>query len=155
MSEMDIAHEQLFEDSLSLVVRKGHPLARKRGLSLRDLKNMQWVLPRSGTPARGKLDRVISEANLGYGGNSIESNALLTMRSLLMESDRVGIITRNQIYFDELADLLEVLPIELPDTKLSIGIRTRCDAMLPLGVHSLLRHLRAIGEKISHGRQHH
>jgi LysR family transcriptional regulator, regulator for genes of the gallate degradation pathway len=152
MSETDIIHEELFEDALSLVVRKGHPLARKSRVFLADLSNVQWVIPRQGTPARSKLDNVASDAGISFGVNPIETNSLLTMRTLLMESDRVAVITRNQIYFDEIANLLETLPIELRDSTLSIGIRTRADAMFTSGVKSLLSHFRAIREEITRER---
>jgi LysR family transcriptional regulator of gallate degradation len=138
----DVVQQPLFDGELSVIARKGHPLAQHPGLTLADLQEWKWVLPGSATPARGLIERVMRDAGLDMPENPIESNSLAILRALLMESDRVAVISRHQIYFEERSGLLDVLPIELGKTARSIGITTRLDASPPKGVLALLDHLR-------------
>jgi LysR family transcriptional regulator of gallate degradation len=138
----DVVQQPLFDGELSVIARKGHPLAQRHGLALADLLDWEWVLPGSATPARALIEGVMREAGLPMPENPIESNGLATLRALLMESDRITVISRHQIYFEERAGLLHVLPIELRNTARAIGITTRLDASPPKGVLALLDHLR-------------
>lgn len=139
----DIVQEPLFDGSLSVVVRKHHPLTRRRRPTLADLRYWPWVIPMRGTPARMMIEQVMRSAGLDMPANPIETNELATLRALLMESDRVTIISREQIYFEESKGLLNVLPIPLGVVR-PIGMTVRTDAAPSTGVASLLRHLREV-----------
>ncbi|WP_158515199.1 LysR family transcriptional regulator [Bordetella sp. H567] len=138
----DTRQEALFEGALSVIARQGHPLAARRGLTLAELSRCEWVLPARETPARAIIERVMARAGLPMPDNPVEANALATLRALLMESDRLAMISRHQIYFEERGGMLAVLPIDLPDTARAIGMTVRADAHPPAGVQSLLEHLR-------------
>jgi LysR family transcriptional regulator of gallate degradation len=140
----EVVQDYLFQDMLSVVVRKDHALAAKKNLSLADLAGAQWVVPRKGTPARHCFDDVIVAAGLRLGANPIESDTLLTVRALLMESDRVALISRRQSRIEESAGLLTVLPINIDRSVLPVGIHMRADALPSIGVQALVRHLRVV-----------
>lgn len=40
-----VAYRPLFRDEIGVVVRKGHPLLRRRNLSLADIEGARWILP--------------------------------------------------------------------------------------------------------------
>jgi LysR family transcriptional regulator of gallate degradation len=143
----DTRQEALFDGALSVIARTGHPLAGRRGLTLAELSRCAWVLPSRETPARIIIDRVMARAGLPMPDNPVEANALATLRALLMESDRVAMISRHQIYFEERGGMLAVLPIDLADTARPIGMTIRADAHPPAGVQSLLEHLREVGKQ--------
>jgi LysR family transcriptional regulator of gallate degradation len=147
-SPSEIVQEVLFQDQLTIVSRKGHPLAAKKALSLSDLADVDWVVPRRGTPARINFERAVKQAGLQIGGNCIESNALPPVRALVMESDRVAVISRHQIHFEETAGLLVVLPIDLQATALPVGFRTRADAAPSAGVKALVHYLRKVSAEL-------
>jgi DNA-binding transcriptional LysR family regulator len=140
----DIAQERLFDGTLSVIARKGHPLEKRDRLSLSDLGAWDWVLPRRGTPAYHMIGQTMREAGLAMPANPIESNGLAAIRALLIESDRLAMISRHQIYFEQRDGLLCVLPVELGKTSRPIGIATRADAAHPAGVLALLEHLRTV-----------
>jgi len=143
----DTRQEALFDGALSVIARQGHPLAGRHGLTLAELSRCEWVLPSRETPARTIIERVMARAGLPMPDNPVEANALATLRALLMESDRVAMISRHQIYFEERGGMLAVLPIELADTARAIGMTVRADAHPPAGVLSLLEHLRVAGRE--------
>jgi DNA-binding transcriptional LysR family regulator len=143
----EIIQEHLFDDWLSIVARKRHPLFKKRSLSMLDLAGAEWVLPPEGTPARISFDRVMSSVGLDVGSNPIIANAS-PVRALLMESDRLGIMSRHQIYVEEYAGLLDVLPIQLSGTELPIGIRIRANTPPSASVSALICHFRELSAEM-------
>jgi DNA-binding transcriptional LysR family regulator len=68
-SPAEIIQERLFDDWLSIVARKRHPLFKKPSLKLFDLAGAEWVVPPDGTPARISFDQVMSSAGLDVGSN--------------------------------------------------------------------------------------
>ncbi|QJW85518.1 hypothetical protein HK414_26180 [Ramlibacter terrae] len=51
----DLVREELSQEPMTLLVRTGHPLAKRKGLQLADVLEGAWVLPRRGTPTRDAL----------------------------------------------------------------------------------------------------
>jgi LysR family transcriptional regulator, regulator for genes of the gallate degradation pathway len=144
----DIVQEKLFEDLLSVVGRKDHPFASAKSLRLADVIDSEWVLPYKGAPSRKAFEQVMHAAGLPLPKNAIESNALVALRALLIESDRLSILSRNQIHYEELHGMLSVLPIDMRGSERPIGITTRADAKRSIGLDALMRHLRAVGDEM-------
>lgn len=145
----DIVQEKLFEDLLSVVGRKGHPFAGAKSLKLADVINAEWVLPYKGAPSRKAFEQVMNAAGLPLPRNAIESNALVALRALLIESDRLSILSRNQIHYEELHGMLSVLPIDMRGSERPIGITTRADAKRSVGLNALMKHLRAVSDEMN------
>ncbi|MDY6949310.1 MAG: LysR substrate-binding domain-containing protein, partial [Pseudomonadota bacterium] len=108
----------------------------------------EWVLPYKGAPSRKAFEQVMHAAGLPLPKNAIESNALVALRALLIESDRLSILSRNQIHYEELHGMLSVLPIDMRGSERPIGITTRADAKRSIGLDALLRHLRAVSDEM-------
>lgn len=122
----DLVEETLFQDDLSIVARADHPLARRRSVTPADLAGFPWVLPRPGTPTRASFDRLAAtfppDASLA---GVIETGSLVALRSILMMSDRLTILSRRQILYEEEAGYLTVLQYRLSDTTRPIGLTLR------------------------------
>src|SRR3546814_7442929 len=54
----DVVEVPLFEDTLAVVARAGHPLVRDGVGSLEDLARYPRILPRHGTPTRRRSDEI-------------------------------------------------------------------------------------------------
>lgn len=118
--------EELFQDGLAVIARAGHPLVSGGTPSAADLRDQSWILPREGTPTRGIFDCVAAGWGLtGWRQGLVETGSLVTIRGLLMETDRLTILSRRQIEHEEKAGLLAALPIPLPGTERPIGLTTR------------------------------
>lgn len=140
----DVVQEALFEDQLSVVVRPGHPLIKRQCRTLADLIDAEWVLPYKGAPSRQIFERLLDQAGLATPQQAIESNALLTIRALLLESDRVSVLSRNQIHYEALHDMLVVLPIDMRGSERQVGVTTRADVNRSVGVSALIRSLHKV-----------
>jgi len=123
----DIVDLPLFEDTLAVVARADHPLVAKGRVSLADLGRYGWVLPRQGTPTRRRCDALLQAAGAEQSGGMIETGALVSVRALLMESDRLSVLSRRQIALELEAGLLAALDVPLPDPARTIVATYRQD----------------------------
>jgi LysR family transcriptional regulator, regulator for genes of the gallate degradation pathway len=122
----DIEQEALFDDPLAIVGRNGHPLSLKPVMTIKDLANFSWVVPRKGAPTRDCFEKMFENSGL-YPKGVIESSSLILIRSLLTASDRLTIISLHQIRHEKQLGLLVPLAFETSDTKRPIGLTIRKD----------------------------
>jgi len=146
----DVVQETLFEEQLSVMVRIGHPLTRFKHLTLADVIDTEWVLPYKGAPSRKRFEEMLSSAGLETPQQAIESNALLTIRALLLESDRVSILSRNQSHYEEMHDMLVALPIDMRGSERPIGVATRAGAKRSAETNSLMKLLRTVSTEMKY-----
>ena len=124
-ADKDLQEEPVFNDSLSAIVRAGHPLVTRKRVAWRDLLNYQWILPRQGTPTRKLFEKAIVGRGLPLPQHVVETSSLVILRGLLLESDRVTILSRHQIRYEEQTGLLSALPFKLSGTERPIGMTRR------------------------------
>jgi LysR family transcriptional regulator of gallate degradation len=124
-ADKDLVEESILDDSLSAVVRAGHPLLDREEIDWQDLLEFQWILPPQKTPTRTLFEKAIVDHGLTVPPHVIETSSLVMLRALLLESDRVTILSRHQIRFEEQTGLLAALPFELRGTARPIGLTLR------------------------------
>lgn len=140
----DVVEEALFRDSLTVVARAGHPFTERAEITIDEIAEAEWIVPRHGTPTRRHFEALFQRSGLPVPTHIVESSSLVTIRSLLMESDKIALISRSQVFYEERLGLLSVLPIALTHTERPIGITLRADAFLTLGVELFITNLRRI-----------
>lgn len=121
-----LVQETLFNDGLSIIARAGHPLFGQAAVTYEDLSRFPWILPRKGTPTRAIFDGIATKFGIQPPGTGlVETGSLVALRGILLETDRLTILSRRQIAYEERTGLLGVIPIELPPTDRPIGVTTR------------------------------
>ena len=121
----DVVQERLFDDLLCIVARVGHPLAGKARISIRDLASYPWAVPRAGTPTRDCFEALFRDGRYTRPAGLVESSSLILIRTLLLDSDRLTLISNHQIRMEARQDLLTTLPFNLSGTRRPIGLTTR------------------------------
>ncbi|MCB2101681.1 MAG: LysR family transcriptional regulator [Rhodobacterales bacterium] len=145
----DIVQEALLSDPLVVVGRAGHPLAARDHVDMADLLAYPWAVPRQGTPTRARFDALFGDAE--PPGGLVESSSLILIRGLLLDSDRLTLISAHQIRHERQLGLLTPLPVDLSGTARPIGITRRRD-WRPTATQSLfLDCLRAAGAQAQAG----
>ena len=104
----DIEAETLFSSRLSVVMRKNHPLASKKEISLEDLKSQGIALPGSGLQARKNFERFVNLDTRDLDVR-VELNEPIIILDVLQSSDMVSILSSFAIYYR--SDLVAI-PIE-------------------------------------------
>jgi len=125
-TDKGVTQEALFSDGLSVVARSGHPLFSQGKVSPADLARYPWVLPRKRTPTRELFDALVKGLGLHLPDTGvIETGSLGAIRGILIKTDRLTMLSRRQILYEEQAGLLGVVDVELPAMARPIGITTR------------------------------
>lgn len=117
--------EELFEDELAVICGRNHPLAARRRVTLGEILGYGWVLPPASTPARRLFGRFLARRGAAEPAEVVETSSLSTTRGLLLESDRLALLSTHQVQLDQSAGLLVTLPIRLEETFRPIGITLR------------------------------
>jgi len=117
--------EVLLVDKLSVIARSDHPLMSRESIEFNELQNLLWVLPGKQTPARQLFDKTLAEHNMHTPSHAVETSSGSMIRGLLLDSDRVALLSAHQIHYDKLSGLLDILPVKLEHTARPIGITLR------------------------------
>jgi DNA-binding transcriptional LysR family regulator len=121
----DIEQRALFRDSLSIVVRPGHPLEKRGSVSPSELQQLDWIAPRDNTPAREAFTQFFENNGLSPPEHVIECSSLVATRGVLMESDRAALLSARQVEVDVSFGLLSVSSRHLQNTGRNIGVAHR------------------------------
>lgn len=138
----DVRQEPLFTDSLSLVVRPGHPLFRQDEVTPKDLAALDWVLPPAGVPTRRHFEAFFESVGLAAPRRVIECSSMVAVRGLLQRSDRATLLSLAQVGYDIETGQLAVLGAPLPQTARPIGLALRADWRATLAQGAFLDLLR-------------
>lgn len=137
-----IAEEVLCDDYAQIVVRRGHPLLAREGLTLGDLMDQPWILPRQETSLRRQIDEGFRQGGLRAPANIVESVSILTNRALVLRADYLAVWPVQLARFEAELGLVQALDIPLPTTQRPIGISTRRDARLSPAAETVISALR-------------
>jgi LysR family transcriptional regulator of gallate degradation len=123
----DIVQEHLYDDPLSIIVRSDHPLAKRKRLSAADLSRYPWIAPRIGTPMRPYFDTLFQFAGIRVPERPVECNSLSTARDFLLASDRMMLLSANQVGHELKAGMLAAIPHPAGRVARPIGLTLRLD----------------------------
>jgi LysR family transcriptional regulator of gallate degradation len=123
----DVVQEHLFDDPLAIIVRAKHPLVSRKRVTVAALSKYPWIVPRAGTPLRVHFHEMFETAGLPVPTRAIECNSLIATRALLLESDRIMLLSAHQIHYELEAGLLVALPHPAGDVERPIGLTMRHD----------------------------
>jgi DNA-binding transcriptional LysR family regulator len=143
-----LVYEEFYAEPICIVARRGHPLARKRRLRLRELANEPWLLPLPETALRRQVERAFVEAGAPVPRNLIESVSILTNRALLRKSDCIGVMPYHVALDDVEQGLLTILPVKLKSIETPVGAILRAPGKLPPAASALLDCLRLAGREV-------
>jgi DNA-binding transcriptional LysR family regulator len=122
----DLDEENLFEDPYRIVCRRDHPLTRLKRLGIADLRAYDWVFATANLPRRAVLDGIIADWRLS-ARLQVETNSLGALVAILSSSDRISLLPRQYIAFDDHSNLLAALNIEVAHAVRTVGLTTRAD----------------------------
>jgi len=121
----DVVQKAYFDAPLAILARVGHPLTKKNQVDCQDLKEFPWVLPPEGAQARIYFDKTFRSIIDGSVHGVTETGSTILVRGLIMESDRLTIMSVHQMLHEIERNEIAVLPIQLPDSARPIGVTVR------------------------------
>jgi len=112
------------------------------------------VLPVRSTPARQLFDGFLARNGHAEPGQVIETGSMSMTRGLLLESDRLALLSQHQVQLDLDAGLLASLPIRLERTFRPIGITRRAHSTPSPAARAFLDVLRSLAATHHPSRYH-
>lgn len=146
----DLFGEELLQEELVVLVRRNHPWA---GQSIRpdELITAKWILPRSGSPARGLLTSFFAHLGVDVPKPVVETGDLAILRGLLLNSDMLAAVSAHQLQYEIDSTELVRLPVQLQHTTRPIGLIYRAAALQSPASRALLSKIREVVVEISWG----
>jgi DNA-binding transcriptional LysR family regulator len=121
----NVNQEHLFDDPLSIAMRKDHPLTTRKRVRVKDLLDYPWIMPRAGSPVRARFAALFSEVGLAAPTRTVQCNSLIAARAFLLEGDYLMLSSEHQIHYDVRAGLLVALPHPRGRVLRAIGLTMR------------------------------
>lgn len=140
----EIVQDRLFDDPVIAVARRDHPMANRATLSLRELARQTWIVPPADSPVRRLFELSFSEGGLAPPAHPVVTTSLEVMRGMILESDRLGFVSRNRVYYELQNGLLVELKAKLTRNKRPIGIIRRKDVAFTPAAEEMIRRIRAV-----------
>jgi len=105
-----------------------------------------WIAPLRGTPAREAFERAFLAAGVSPPRVSLEVNSAVVLQALLLDSDRLALLSRRQIIRGISAGLLSVLPVDVQETRREIGLTLRADGDLGASMKSFIEEIHRLAD---------
>lgn len=126
----DVQREALIGDVPVVLVRRRHPLARRRGLALKDMADAQWVFPSPQTAMWRHIEALFAAEDVSWPANYVTTNSVLALRALVMGSDSVTISSPRLTEPEMASGQLVGIPLRKPHFRREIVLRRRKDQPL-------------------------
>lgn len=138
----DVSEEALYDGLNVVVVRREHPLARRRKLRWPDLQDFPWVLPPVGSLAREPLEVALRQHGMALPRDAIETLSNSVIAGYLQHTQAVGLLSRLVARPLTRSGALAILPLELPDPRRPIGVTWLKQRPLPPAALRLVEFLK-------------
>ena len=147
--------EVLMWESLVVLVRRDHPLAGKRGLTLRELAGEQWIMPRSHSPSRALLEALFRRMKLKPPMPTVETADLAVIRGLLEQTDMVALLSMQQLHYECVSGELVMLDVPMPGMGRDIGLTIRAGSRPSPAARELIDAIRLVAAELAPSRAEH
>ena len=114
--------ELLMEDQLVAAVRRGHPLNRVKQLTWENLAQFPMMLPPPTATTRMPIDSILSAQHVNLSPRRVETVSTMASIGALQFTDSVGFIASTLAHHFSDLGVISVLPLELPEVVLRIGM---------------------------------
>lgn len=129
-------------ERMSVIARPGHPLARRRKISVADLFDQTWVLHPIGSPMRLRVEAALRLSLRSASLDVVETTSLLATTSLIVASDMISVVPADVAAHYAQCGLVTVIAVELPISMVNLGILTRKSKVPSPAVSAFLDYLK-------------
>ncbi|NBA98450.1 pca operon transcription factor PcaQ [Pseudomonas sp. R5(2019)] len=144
--------EHLYSESMTLVVRPGHPLLEREPVDRSQVNRYPLVLPLAGTTIRKHADSLFVQCAITPAEQRLETLSPALSRRYVLSSDAVWIAPRDAVYVDISRGELSELNLGVREPGGSVGICSNAALPLPLPAQWLCDAVREVAEQYRAGR---
>ncbi|WP_030173915.1 LysR substrate-binding domain-containing protein [Spirillospora albida] len=136
----------LYGEPVRLVARTDHPARQKGDLTLADLCDHPWVLPLEQTALRTELEQLFRAEGLTLPGNLVECTSVLTVRTLVRDTDMIAALPDLVARTDP---GIAPLPVPLETVRRQVGVTLPAHRAPTPSARLMLDHLRREAERLT------
>ena len=134
--------EVLIEETIEVVCRAGHALARKKKVGLTDVLDADWILPETGSSLREDFRATFLNASLEPPEPVIVTSSTVLRLALVEASDMLGVLARRAALVQEARGNLKILNLGLIFGHAPTLLLARTDAILSPAATAFVQHVR-------------
>ncbi|HVY21125.1 MAG TPA: pca operon transcription factor PcaQ [Bauldia sp.] len=139
-----LAFEHLYAERVVFVVRRGHPLLKRRRFRLSAIADYQILMPSPGAVILPSVERLLTAHGVTNLRDDIQTVAVTFGRRYTATTDAVWIISEGVVAEDVEAGELALLPVDTSETYGAIGLTARSGERPGEGIALFLDHVREI-----------
>jgi DNA-binding transcriptional LysR family regulator len=144
----DIEEIPLLQEKFIVILRAGHPLAKRRTIYLRDIHDCSWIMPRHGSAFRRHVEALFISAGVPFPLDCMETNSMLAIKAIVRQSDRLSITSSELAEPERSMRQLAAIPLADHHRPRVFGVKLRKGSISPLG-EMFLAALRETAERRS------
>lgn len=107
-----------------IACRAGHPLTRRKGITLGDIDNYTWIAPPSDSPLFRDLQRAVKAIGRDDFRVSFSGGTLASILSVLTGSDALTILPYSVVFLSRRSMAVDVLPLRIEHPDRQLGLMT-------------------------------
>jgi LysR family transcriptional regulator of gallate degradation len=139
----DLDLEPLTSDTLGVLCRASHPLAKRRRVAMAELLNYPWVMPPRSTRTQRRLRALFIAADLPPPQTAVETESLALLIQAVHTADILSFTVSTTLRLPE-SKGLRLLHVPALASERRAGIITRKNGWLSPAAEAILSELRAI-----------
>lgn len=147
----DLGRHPLLEDEAVVIASRAHPVLRRRAVRLEDLLAYGWVLAPLSVGTRQWLERVFADRGLPAPQVQIETNFILTMPSLIHQTELLTFTSRRHVGITDTGASLREVKLKETTMRRKFDVVFRRESYLSPAARRLISMLRARGRKLFAG----
>ena len=122
--EEDLVAESLFDETFLVFAGLQNPWARRRRVGLADLMDEAWVLPPYDSVPGALIAEMFRASGLEPPRASVATISANLSAALVATGKFVGLLPRSVLHFSAKRLALKMLPVRLPERRISVSIIT-------------------------------
>jgi len=134
--------DPLFDDELTVIGRRQHPLRRRRRLAIEVVAGERWALPSASVFSRRVFDHAFETAHCAQPTIAVETNSVPLLLSLVACTDMLTLQSARALQASRERAGLQRLDVPALHAARTVGLVYRPDAYFPRAAHALLDLLR-------------
>ncbi len=141
-----IMEEPLLTEHIVLLMSSKHPLASHQTITVADLLDFPWILPRTSSPLRENYESLFRQNNLPLPENVIECNSLSASRVILEHSDTLMLLSDAQARAELTNNTMVSKNIQGFSAQRTIVLQYRQDSVMTQVQQKLINKIRQLAE---------
>jgi DNA-binding transcriptional LysR family regulator len=146
--DVDLQWEALYEEEVVVIAAQGHPLQRRRRLTLPDLADEAWVLPPPYTAFYGQVAATFDAAGAPLPRHRIRTLSSPVSQGLVMRTNALAFVPASLLALGYLAPTIRPLDVALPRMTGSVGFVRLAGASETPALREFVDWTRAVAREI-------